>query len=127
MKDAAHKDLEKEDDADLGCCNNPRIVNGISACMALKAIAIFGGFIFWLIEDWTFFESIWFSVTVMTTVGYGSFAPETRLGKIWLSLFAAPCIAVTPFLLNYTANFMMEVWTIIFTGKAGQKPSPKTT
>ncbi|VDD93334.1 unnamed protein product [Enterobius vermicularis] len=50
------------------------------------------------IEIWSFSTSIFFAVTVVTTIGYGSPVPVTRLGRIMcivFSLFGIPLTLVT--------------------------------
>ncbi|WP_372987428.1 potassium channel protein [Marinobacter sp.] len=38
--------------------------------------------IIWTVEDLSFFESIWITMTTVSTVGYGDFAPKTYIGRI---------------------------------------------
>ncbi|RBP29114.1 voltage-gated potassium channel [Marinobacter pelagius] len=38
--------------------------------------------IIWTVEDLSFFESIWITMTTVSTVGYGDFAPKTYVGRI---------------------------------------------
>ncbi|MFN9960738.1 MAG: ion channel [bacterium] len=33
-------------------------------------------------EKWSFFDSFWLGLMVLTTVGYGSTAPSTPAGKV---------------------------------------------
>jgi hypothetical protein len=33
-------------------------------------------------EKWSFFDSFWWGLMVLTTVGYGSTAPSTPTGKV---------------------------------------------
>jgi hypothetical protein len=35
------------------------------------------------VEKWSFFDSFWWGLMVLTTVGYGSTAPSTAAGKVW--------------------------------------------
>lgn len=46
------------------------------------------GVIFYmLIEKWTFVDALYFSVTTLTTVGFGNPAPSTDLGKLFTVFF----------------------------------------
>lgn len=38
--------------------------------------------IMWNVEDLSLFESIWITMTTVSTVGYGDFAPKTTLGRL---------------------------------------------
>lgn len=50
--------------------------------MHLTVVLLVAGTIFyWRVEDWTPFESLYFSVITLTTVGYGDFSPATGLGR----------------------------------------------
>ena len=53
------------------------------AALALVAtILAISTVFFHLIEGWTLFDSFYFSVVTMSTVGYGTLVPATILGKI---------------------------------------------
>jgi voltage-gated potassium channel len=46
------------------------------------------GVIFYmLVEHWTFVDALYFSVTTLTTVGFGNPAPSTDLGKLFTVFF----------------------------------------
>jgi hypothetical protein len=48
----------------------------------LTGVLLLAGTIFyWRVEDWTPFESLYFSVITLATVGYGDFSPVTGLGR----------------------------------------------
>jgi hypothetical protein len=36
-----------------------------------------------IVEDWRLVDSFYFSITTLTTVGYGDFAPKTDAGKLF--------------------------------------------
>lgn len=39
------------------------------------------------VEHWAWIDSLFFSVTTLTTVGYGNFVPVTLLGKIFTIIY----------------------------------------
>jgi voltage-gated potassium channel len=38
---------------------------------------------YWLVEGWTLLDAAYFAVVTIATVGFGDFAPQTALGKIF--------------------------------------------
>jgi voltage-gated potassium channel len=42
-----------------------------------------GTWFYWRVEGWNALDSLYFSVTTLTTVGYGDFYPHTPAGKIF--------------------------------------------
>jgi voltage-gated potassium channel len=54
----------------------------------LTAVALVSGTTFyWLVEDLRLLDAFYFSVVTLATVGYGDFAPETDLGKLFTSVY----------------------------------------
>jgi voltage-gated potassium channel len=52
------------------------------------ALLLTSGVIFYmLVEKWTFVDALYFSVTTLTTVGFGNPAPSTDLGKLFTVFF----------------------------------------
>ncbi|MBZ2170181.1 potassium channel family protein [Marinobacter sp. F4216] len=48
----------------------------LSGMLALQILVI------WTFEDLNLFESVWITMTTVSTVGYGDFAPQTLIGRI---------------------------------------------
>lgn len=48
----------------------------------------FGTLIFWYVEWWTVFDSFYFCVTTLASLGFGDFVPQTVVWKIWSMFFA---------------------------------------
>ncbi|WBU56114.1 potassium channel family protein [Paracoccus sediminicola] len=60
----------------------------VRVLLALTAILIGGAAVFYhLVEGWGWIDAIYFSVITISTVGYGDFAPQTALGKIFTSVY----------------------------------------
>lgn len=50
-------------------------------------ILIIGTFMFRYLEDWTYIQSFYFSVTTVTTVGYWDLLPTNDKTRLWLSIY----------------------------------------
>lgn len=56
--------------------------------LQLAIVLLLAGTLFYArVEHWTLFHSLYFSVTTLTTVGYGDFTPETELGRAFTILY----------------------------------------
>lgn len=51
-------------------------------------IILLGGTAFYHgVENWKWLDSLFFSVTTLTTVGYGNLVPQTDIGKIFTIIY----------------------------------------
>jgi voltage-gated potassium channel len=53
-----------------------------------------GTVVYTVVERWPLFDSLYFSVMTLTTVGYGDFAPHTVLGKGFTMVYVLAGIAL---------------------------------
>src|SRR5918995_1358378 len=61
----------------------------------LAAVAIVSGTAFYsLVEGLRFVDALYFSVVTLTTVGYGDFAPETDVGKLFTAVYVLVGIGI---------------------------------
>lgn len=59
-----------------------------SGLLKIIALLLISGTVFYhFVEGWRFLDSLYFSVTTLTTVAYGDFHPITDIGKIFTMLY----------------------------------------
>jgi len=69
-------------------------------------IPIFGAFVgfgvvfYHLVEKWSWFDSLWFTIVTIATIGYGDFVPRTVAGKIFTMLYVFVGIGLFIFVAN---------------------------
>jgi hypothetical protein len=59
----------------------------INALIIVLLWIFVGTFIFWNIEQWTIIDSFYFSVSSLTTVGYGDLTPSSQFGRLVAALY----------------------------------------
>src|SRR5215207_7289061 len=73
--------------------------------LALVVSLLLSGTIFFtLVEGWSVLDSFYFSVTTLTTVGFGDSAPATAAGKIFTILYFFVGLGVIGGLINVLAK-----------------------
>ena len=64
----------------LTAVREPEAQGALTLAMSLILIATV---FYWLVEGWSFLDSVYFSVVTIATVGYGDLTPKTALGKVF--------------------------------------------
>lgn len=58
----------------------PEVLGVLTLALALILLATV---FYWLVEGWSLLDSAYFAVVTIATVGYGDFAPQTSIGKLF--------------------------------------------
>jgi voltage-gated potassium channel Kch len=58
----------------------PEVQGVLTLAIALVLLATV---FYWLAEGWSLLDSAYFAVVTIATVGYGDFAPQTTIGKLF--------------------------------------------
>jgi voltage-gated potassium channel len=89
----------------------------------LTVIAIVSGTAFYsLVEGLRFVDAVYFSVVTLTTVGYGDFAPQTDVGKLFTAVYVLLGIGILLTFVTTLAGRMSQ--TSPLHPLAGRKRSP---
>ena len=73
-------------------------------------IVLFGGATFYhYVEKWSYLDSVYFSASTITTVGYGDIHPITRLGKIFTIIYLFTGVGIAVYGLSLMASHFVEV------------------
>lgn len=67
-----------------------------------------GTYFYHAIEQWSWLNSLYFSVTTLTTVGYGDFSPHTDAGKVFTIVYLFVGIGVLLSFMTYVADHALE-------------------
>eukprot|EP00574_Skeletonema_japonicum_P008569 CAMPEP_0201724274 /NCGR_PEP_ID=MMETSP0593-20130828/8078_1 /ASSEMBLY_ACC=CAM_ASM_000672 /TAXON_ID=267983 /ORGANISM="Skeletonema japonicum, Strain CCMP2506" /LENGTH=531 /DNA_ID=CAMNT_0048215513 /DNA_START=88 /DNA_END=1683 /DNA_ORIENTATION=- len=86
----------------------------------LLAIGVLGFSL--LVEEWSILDSLYFTIIMLCTIGYGDMAPSTPAGKIFTSLFALGGIVVLGLALGVVGSQLVEAEV-----RAAEKAQEKTS
>jgi TRAP-type C4-dicarboxylate transport system permease small subunit len=88
------------------------------------ALLLATGVIFYMIvEHWSFVDALYFSVTTLTTVGFGNPAPSTDLGKLFTVFFVLSGVGMFLAVINAVgkAAVQAQLESPRFTAKARRR------
>jgi len=74
------------------------------ATRIIGALAVFvlalGTVVYWLLEDWSWVDSFYFSAVALTTVGFGDITPTSDVSKIFTVFYIFSGISLIGLFLN---------------------------
>jgi voltage-gated potassium channel len=79
-----------------------------------------GTFFYHRVEDWTLFESFYFSVLTLTTVGYGDFTPQTVAGRAFTIFYVLIGLGIVVALMTQLASHLMEAHAVSRARRRGE-------
>jgi voltage-gated potassium channel len=65
-----------------------------AAVSALAGLIFIGTFVYHHLEGWTWVSSLYFSITTVTTVGYGDLHPTTDASRLFTSIYVLSGVAI---------------------------------
>lgn len=69
------------------------------ALSAFLLVAI-GAVVYWILEDWSWVDSLYFAVVAVTTVGFGDLSPSTDASKLFTIGYLVVGVALITTYLN---------------------------
>jgi voltage-gated potassium channel len=95
--------------------------------ISLIAVLSLGTAFFHYVEGWGWIDSYFFTVTTISTVGYGNLVPATVLGKIGTTVFIFVGLGVFAVAIQQFARYHMrkrEEHTEWLVGRLGHRKEP---
>ena len=79
-----------------------------STSIIVIAVILIGSFTFMKLEHLSFLDSMYFSVTTLTTVGYGDFYPTTAISKMFAIVYMLVGLSLTLYSLSVIAIYIYK-------------------
>lgn len=80
----------------------------LTAVLVFVVLIVFGVWFFHHSEGWSFVDAFYFSVMILTTVGYGDFVPTHDVSKIVTSIYGIICIPIVLFVFGVITESYFE-------------------
>ncbi len=82
---------------------------GFRAAFAILAgLMVIGTVFYTIVEGWSPLDSLYFAVIAAATVGFGDFAPQTELGKVFTIIYVLIGVGLLVMILGRIATGMVE-------------------
>ncbi len=86
----------------------PEVQGVLALTLALISVATI---FYWFVEGWSLLDSAYFSVVTIATVGYGDFAPQTGIGKLFTIFYIICGIGIFVAAAGAIANVVLRAGT----------------
>ncbi|KAL6937975.1 hypothetical protein ACO0RG_004502 [Hanseniaspora osmophila] len=74
---------------------------------------LIGALIFKFIEDWSYFNALYFCFLCLITIGYGDFAPSTGAGRSFFVVWALAAVPLMTCLINSVGEYLYDLgWSL---------------
>lgn len=83
----------------------------------LLALIVVGTYTYHYFERWGYFDSVYFTVTTLTTVGYGDLNPKTYFGRLFTIFYMIFGISVALYSLSFMSSYFIESREIYWMNK----------
>lgn len=70
---------------------------------------LIGALIFHRVEEWTFFQSLYFCFLCLLTIGYGDYAPKTSFGRVFFINWAISAVPLMRILISSTGDRLFDL------------------
>lgn len=74
----------------------------------LIVVLITGTIVYHNLEGWRYLDAAYFTVSTVTTIGYGDLTPETDAGKIFTIFFAFSGIGIAFYIISSVGRYMLR-------------------
>lgn len=89
--------------------NKPKYRRFVSDFVKLLLLVVFGTVGFMLVEHWSFLDSLYMTVTTLTTVGYGEVHPLDTSGKIYAVVLILIGAGVVLYILGDMVELLIDI------------------
>jgi len=76
--------------------------------LAFIILILVGTWVYHLAEGWSYFNSLYFTIVTVTTIGYGDFVPITTMGKIFTMVFPFIGIGMAFYLFTSATKYLVQ-------------------
>jgi len=88
------------------------------------SLLLIGMIFYHRVEDWTFFQALYFSVVTLATVGYGDFSPHTVAGRAFTIFYILVGLGI---LVGFATQIATHIAASRAEARSGKKPGPGPT